>query len=127
MSGEADFKRGKRHVDPDLFKKVHLSARGCELAIYGGCAKGQRLSAHHVLPKGSPYFGDDTKWNLVMVCGSGTTGHHGLIEAGDEPTLAALGRRLVMSRRDTIAYIEGKLGVVAGRDWLLRHLRVEVK
>lgn len=86
---------------------------------------GGQLSLHHVLPKGSPYFGDDVEGNLVMLCGSGTTGHHGLVESGDKVTMLLLGHHLRRRRLDVLAYVREKLkpqGPEAGDEWLRRHV-----
>ncbi len=52
-------------------------ADGCRL-----CGK-RPVTFHHVVPKGAPYFGDDTESNVVGLCGDGVRGCHGAIEARD--------------------------------------------
>ena len=104
--------------DSELLRRLHLRWRSCALC---GESFGT-LSLHHVLPKGAPYFGDDLEENLVMLCGSGTTGCHGLIEATDSETCFALGEHLWRERPDTLAYIRVKLGQPAASAWLERHL-----
>ena len=51
---------------------------------------GAAVTFHHLVPKGSPYFGDDVPDNWVPLCGSGTTEHHGLVEARDPEASRAL-------------------------------------
>jgi hypothetical protein len=51
--------------------------------------------------------GDDVAANLVALCGSGTTGCHGLVEARDVLALAMLASRL---RDEEYAHVVGQLG-----------------
>jgi hypothetical protein len=60
--------------DPVLLSILHRDWRECALC---GQHRG-RLSLHHI----SKHPRDDVEANLVMLCGSGTTGCHGEIEAG---------------------------------------------
>lgn len=131
VAGQPDPKNGKRIVNPALLRDLHQRWTGCPLcALQVGAWKndgGGQLSLHHVLPKGSPYFGDDVEGNLVMLCGSGTTGHHGLVEGGDVPTLLLLGYHVRRRRLDVVRYVREKLaynGPDAGDDWLQRHLGI---
>lgn len=73
------------------------------------------MTLHHIVPRAQS--GDDVADNLVPLCGSGTTGCHGLVEDRDMWARSLLGRRL--SRRE-IAYVVAKRG--AG--WLERHYGV---
>jgi hypothetical protein len=43
-----------------------------------------------------------------MLCGSGTTGCHGRVEARDPDTLLALTRYIRRRRPDIVKYLEGK-------------------
>lgn len=79
-------------------------------------------SGHHVLGKGSPYFGDDLEENIVALCGDGVRGCHGLIENEDIAARKILGIKLVTERADVIYYVRMKLGEEAGADWLRRRL-----
>ncbi|HXH35240.1 MAG TPA: hypothetical protein VNJ54_12655 [Plantibacter sp.] len=51
--------------------------------------------------------GDDLADNLVPLCGSGTTGCHGLVEAFDPRACSLLGMRLTEAER---AYVIGRKG-----------------
>lgn len=125
MSGQADPKppvvkrpRGGRTLrsqiyDPDANKRKLLEERECRIESCGRPAGG----CHHLVPKGSPHFGDDVVENLIPLCGSGTTGHHWMIENHDYETRLALGAVL---RPEEIAYTLRHLGPDAGRDYLLR-------
>lgn len=88
-------------------------------------------NAHHVIPKGSPYFGDDVVGNIVMLCGSGTMGCHGAIHGSpyvdergkrwtENDVRAEIGKTIVTIRPDVIAYVITKLGDEAGMDYLRR-------
>lgn len=67
---------------------------------------------HHIVSKS--LRGDDVADNLVPLCGDGTSGCHGLVEARDPWARPLLGERLTEAER---AYVLRKKG--AG--WLERH------
>ena len=74
------------------------------------------LNLHHVLPRSQG--GDDVRANLSWLCGSGTTGHHGRVEARDPEALRAF---LLTLRPDTLEYLSDKLGgPEAAEEWLRR-------
>lgn len=77
---------------------------------------GRWESLHHVYPRGQG--GDDVIVNLVPLCGSGTTGCHGLVEARDPQARATLGAKLSDAHR---WYVRYKLGEEQGDAWLERH------
>jgi hypothetical protein len=81
-------------------RRLHLRWRTCALAD-DTCVP--YLSLHHV----RKHPRDDVEANLVMLCGSGTTGHHGLIEAHDADTKRRLNEYLLIHRPDTCAYLGG--------------------
>ena len=60
---------------------------------------------HHILSKS--LGGDDVAANLVPLCGSGTTGCHGKVEARDPWARTLLGERLKAAE---LAYVIGKKG-----------------
>lgn len=108
-----DPKPPKRVRDPELLAALHLRWRECALC---GATRG-RLSLHHV----SKHPRDDVEPNLVMLCGDGTTGEHGLVEMRSSVTLLLLGKYLIEERRDTMEYLGQKLGgLLAVRAWMLR-------
>lgn len=113
----SDPKREKRIRDPELLRLVHYEFEEC--VICGSV----HFSIHHVLKRSQG--GDDVRANLVALCGSGTTGCHGAVEAAEKDACAALGRYLTQERPDTIAYLELRLeGCEAAQEWLRRHLHV---
>lgn len=76
-------------------------------------------SLHHILKRPR----DDVDANLIMLCGSGTTGCHGLIEHHDGRAMRAL-QRAVSERVDTWAYLVDRLGgTEAAADWIARLTR----
>lgn len=60
---------------------------------------------HHLIPRS--LRGDDVAENLVSLCGHGTGGHHGLIEAMDMDARTALRHNL---RPDELRYVLRKRG-----------------
>lgn len=60
---------------------------------------------HHLVPRG--LGGDDTADNLVPLCGSGTTGCHGLVEIHDDTACLRLGASLTTNER---GYVISKKG-----------------
>jgi hypothetical protein len=60
---------------------------------------------HHLVPRS--LRGDDVADNLVGLCGSGTTGCHGLVEDRNPWACSLLGLKLTAKERD---YIIGKKG-----------------
>lgn len=107
-----------RTIDRSATAKACLEWRECP------CGK-PSATGHHVLSRGQG--GDDVPANILPLCGSGTTGCHGLLENEDEKTRRMVGRWVKKHRPDTIVYVKGKLGDVAGRDWLKRRLFLTVK
>lgn len=122
MAGQAeDFKEGPRIKDPELMRRAHWAFDEC--VICGGV----NISIHHILPRGGwcGVAGDDVWENLVPLCGSGTTGCHGNVEAGRDSACRALGLYVLKERPDTIAYLTRKLrSKEACGEFLRRSLRV---
>lgn len=93
----------KRIRDPELLKRLHLQGGVCVLAD-ATCER--MLSLHHILK----HPRDDVAANLVFLCGSGTTGHHGKIEAHHVESKRRLGSYIALNRFDTMDYLAEKLG-----------------
>lgn len=72
------------------------------------CCGGRAHSLHHLVPRSRG--GDDVAANLVGLCGDGTTGCHGAVEAHSGLTLAVLAERLTDEER---SYVFAKLGPAA--------------
>jgi len=107
-----DPKPPKRIRDPELLRALHLEWRSCAL-----CGSTGKLSLHHI----HRHPRDDVRANLVMLCGSGTTGCHGRITVNDPVVIRHLGKHLIQQRKDTIEYLGAKLGgVLAVGEWLRR-------
>jgi hypothetical protein len=82
------------------------------------CGETGHLSLHHISNKPR----DDVEANLVMVCGSGTTGCHGLIEARDSSKRAELALYLRERRPDALAYLDETFPLEGADHWLQRVL-----
>lgn len=76
---------------------------------------GEWANLHHILPKS--HGGDDDIVNLAPLCGSGTTGCHGRIEARDPVARAALRGAFLPSNYE---YFVRKLGDKA-EGWIERN------
>ncbi len=113
----SDFKTPKRIVDTQLMRDLYRG-RSHECALCGMA----NVSLHHILRRSQG--GDDVEANLVFLCGSGTTGCHGLVEAADEKTLGSLGAYVMLNRPDTLEYLAGKVGADGLMDWMERRLKV---
>ena len=104
-----DPKPTKRVKDNAVMRDLHR--RGVICVICGNSA-----SLHHIYPKGQG--GDDVVDNLVGLCGHGTSGHHGEIEANEVTARITLGEFILEERPDFVFYLQGKLGEEAAREWL---------
>lgn len=100
-----------RITDRSAGLRKYLAERECRIC-------GQPASnMHHLYPRSQG--GDDVADNLIPLCGSGTTGCHGLIEAHDRNHRHLLGLRLTTEER---SYLVSKLGSKqAAEAWLQRH------
>lgn len=96
-----DPRPARRVRDPGLMRGLHRLWRECALCE----ERHGPLSLHHI----HKHPRDDLMANLVLLCGSGTTGCHGKVEAADRETCQQLGYR-ILERADTMAYLELKLG-----------------
>lgn len=111
-----DPKSAKRIRDPALLAGWHLTVKRC--AIEDDTCE-PVLSIHHI----HKHPRDDVSGNIAMICGSGTTGHHGLIEAHDRETCDRFQAYLRETRPDVMEYLAKKLkGEEARDEWLRRHL-----
>lgn len=108
-----DPKPPPRVRDPGLLRRLHVEWRECAL-----CGSRGRLSLHHI----HRHPRDDVRANLIMLCGSGTSGCHGQITAERIPARADLGAYILANRPDTMAYLNGKLGRAEAEAWLRRRL-----
>lgn len=108
-----DPKPAKRIRDKELLRELHSRWRECCL-----CGETDRLSLHHVIK----HPRDDVEGNLVMLCGDGVRGCHGLIEAHHGPTKKHLANYLLAERADVVLHIRMTLGLDAAAVWFQRHL-----
>lgn len=107
-----DFKSPKRIVDPRAgMDKVAAEGR-CRAC--GKLPTGHPLDSlnrAHLVPRSRG--GDDVPANIIPLCGSGTSGCHGLSHEHHVPTLRAIRRAL---KPEEVAYVIAK----TSRAWLDR-------
>lgn len=109
MTARSDPRPPRRVRDRALLARCHQRWRTCALCSRGG---DRPLSLHHI----NRHPRDDVVGNLVMLCGSGTTGCHGLIEARDPDAKRRLSA-ILHRRPDVVEYLASR-----GRSWLLDDL-----
>jgi len=61
-----------------------------------------------------------------MLCGSGTTGCHGLVEARSAVTLRLLWEHIDICRPDVVDYLYDRMGDEQAKAWLRRNLYADV-
>lgn len=116
---KSDFKQEPRIRDVNLMRRLHREWRECAL-----CGGTHRLSLHHVLK----HPRDDVRGNLVMTCGSGTSGCHGELEAHRRPACEALGLHIVWDRPDIVEHLTWRLrGREEADAWLRRYLYISLQ
>lgn len=81
----------------------------CIVCTSAGLEQRLESSLHHVVPRGQG--GADVACNLAPVCGDGTTGHHGLLEAHDEETCQVFAAALRRQLPEVYRYALATLGV----------------
>ena len=118
MAGAPDPKPAARVRDAKLMRELHLRPGSCPLCPVDPHRGVAYVSLHHL------YDRDDVPANLQWLCGSGTTGHHGLITEEDEVARRLLGQHVVRRRPDFLIYLGAKAGAGKAQAWLLRRLFV---
>ena len=100
-----DFKPPKRIVatrsEWEIIRLFKLEGKRCRVCVVGFAA-----TLHHLVPKS--LGGDDLAPNLIPVCGDGTRGCHGLVEAR---SLVALEKVRLTLQVEEIEYVYAKKGV----------------
>lgn len=127
---QPDPKDGARVVDPQAVRHARFNGDVC-----AACER-PPSNVHHVIQRGSPFFGDDVPGNLVLICGTGTTECHGAwhgtpyVYRGERRDAEWVGKRMgvyfVTVRPDVIEYVLAKLGAEPGAEYLRRHYYLEV-
>ena len=110
-----DLKPLRRIRDPQLLRTMHLVWVECCL-----CGAVSPLSLHHI----SKHPRDDVRGNLCMLCGSGTTGCHGRIEARDPVTTRLLGEYIDEFRGDVSDYLISRKGRTEAVEWMRVNLLI---
>lgn len=109
--------------DPKPAKRVKADVRdwetmrtlldeGCQLCGSFGWEEGYGLSLHHLVSRS--LGGDDVRENLAPLCGHGTVGCHGDVEARRNDARGRLRERLTLEQR---RYVLGKKGYA----WLVKN------
>lgn len=104
-----------RISNPELLVELHLRWQECALC-YATAYTAGRLSLHHISNKPR----DDVEANLVMLCGSGTTGCHGLIEGWNQTKRAELASYIREHRLDTCGWLDYRFFYEGADNWLRR-------
>ncbi len=92
MSGKPDWKperqpkQSKRRKAPLAVKQATLNDREC-----WGCGR-DGANGHHLIPKDFAKPGPDEEWNIISLCGSGTSECHGAFHGN--PYTAGGGERV---------------------------------
>lgn len=92
MSGRPDpkpaprEKRSRRRRDGLTVKRATLSDREC-----WGCGR-DGANGHHLIPRDFSLRGPDLPWNIIALCGSGTSECHGAFHGN--PYTTAAGERI---------------------------------
>lgn len=108
-----DPKPPRRVRDLELLKRLHTEWRG-DCVLDDETCVANRYSLHHI----HKHPRDDLQANLAMLCGDGTTGHHGRLEHHDWTVSRAFSRYLLTERQDTLRYLTDKLGSMeAMKEW----------
>lgn len=100
--------------DPDLLASLHLHWTECALCERSDIA----LSLHHI----SRHPRDDVEGNLIMLCGDGVQGCHGMIEAHHPIKKLELSFFLRDCRPDVMAYLDQRYPREGADNWLRRQL-----
>ncbi len=99
-----DPKPPARIVDRKAFARFYdQAALACQICGDNGTAYG--LSIHHLLPRGQG--GDDMPSNFALLCGHGTAGCHGDVEAHRNGARSRLRESMT---QEQIAYLVAKRG-----------------
>ena len=108
----------KRPTKTSPERVAEIRAKKCESCRL--CGATGNVNAHHLIPRGmgGTIGGEWTESNVVGLCGSGTTGCHGLIEARDPAATYLLRASLTDAE---YAYVVGK----AGEGWLERRYPIK--
>lgn len=101
--------KANKRTDASPARKAEIRAKKCDRCRVCGqphtLLMGPAINAHHLIPRS--LGGLWTESNIVGLCGSGTTGCHGLVEARDRVACAALRRSLTDAE---YSYIVAKKG-----------------
>lgn len=115
-------KRGRQVASRERWEQIRARKLGpCVVCLWIGEVQTLPSSLHHSVSRS--LGGSDCESNCVSVCGDGTTGHHGLIEAHDQATCQAFAAAIQVCDEDAYSYAVDKLG----EDGFLRRYKVRFR
>lgn len=98
MSGQPDPKPERR--ERPARRRRDIARQGVLGECWGGCGKAG-ANRHHLIPKDFEIRGPDEDWNLIPLCGTGTSRCHGAFhgnpyvdESGTRHTTDSVGRAI---------------------------------
>lgn len=102
-------RRFREKASPERWAEIRKAKLGeCVVCRWFQTKQQLPSSLHHVVPKSQG--GSDCESNCVPVCGDGVTGHHGLLEAHDQPTCQAFAAAIQLFDPAAYSYAIEKLG-----------------
>lgn len=102
-------RRFRQVASTSAWDLIHEAKDGpCLVCLWLGVEQLLPSSLHHVVSKS--LGGDDVEENVVSLCGDGTKGHHGLIEAHDGETCRLFAAALQQFDSAAYAYAVERLG-----------------
>ena len=110
-------RRFREKASPERWEQIRLAKLGpCLVCLWRGETQELDSTLHHVVAKS--LGGSDTEANCVPVCGDGTTGHHGGLEAHDPEVCRDFAAAVQRWDDAAYAYAISKLGEDG---WLRRY------
>lgn len=120
MPKHAGQRRFRQKASPQRWAEIRKAKLGpCLVCQWLGVEQILESSLHHCVARS--LGGSDCESNCVSVCGDGTTGHHGKLEAHDVETCLAFAAALQQYDDAAYAYAVEKLG----EDGFLRRYKVK--
>lgn len=114
-------RRFRHKATRDEWEDIAMLKLGpCYVCSWLGLPQKLRSTLHHIVSKS--LGGDDSADNAAPLCGTGTTGHHGLVEAHDEDTCRAFAAAL--QQFDDSAYANAVEQL--GEDGFLKRYKVDL-
>lgn len=111
--------KARQRAGRDRWEEIRARKLGdCLVCRWLGVKQTLPSTLHHIVAKS--LGGSDTEANVAPVCGDGTVGHHGFLEAHDPATCQAFAAALQQWDDQAYSYAVEKLG----EDRFLRRYKV---